>query len=154
MRITRALQNTLLRLRNTIPLANGIEAGTHKHGITRAADAAYTQPFLLVKQGADAQHVSLVAAVTDVPLGTNYENTKAAEDAVSVMLLGKGETKLMVADGAIAAGQRVTPSGSVAGYCAGYVSGTASQVGIALTAAVTAGDLVEVLDCVPRTITA
>jgi len=153
MRINRAII-TLLRLRNTIPLANGIEAGTHKHAVTRSADAAYTAPWLLVKQGADATHVTLTSGVTDVALGTTYENTKAAEDSVSVQLLGKGETKLMVADGAIAAGTRVTPSASTGGYCAAYVSGSASQIGIALTAATASGDLVEVLDCVPRIITA
>jgi hypothetical protein len=67
------------------------------------------------------------------------------------LLLGKGRTKLGVASGAIAVGDRLTPA--AAGAVAAYTSGAACFIGRALTAAAD-GEPVEYADCHPFTIAA
>lgn len=143
--ISAALER-LLGLGDTVPLPNAIADGTHTGAITRLCDAELTAANLLLKQGSDGDHVAVTAAVTDVPLGHNRAATDAAEDPVGVLLIGKGGTKLGVASGAVAAGDRLTPAAN--GKVAAYVSGAAVKIGRALTDAAD-GEPVEYLDCEP-----
>lgn len=144
------VQMILLGLGNTVPLPNAFADGTHDQAVTRLCDAALASANLLLKQGTDGDHVAVTAAVTDVPLGHGRAATDAAEDGVTVLLIGKGDTKIGIASGAIAAGDRITPA--AAGKVAAYVSGSASKIGRALTTAAD-GEPVEYLDCEPVTIT-
>lgn len=149
---TRAMiMAAILRLRKSIPLANGIADGTHERGITRKCDAVIASADLLLKSGSDADHCAVTAAVTDIPLGFGVHPTDAIEDPVGIQLLGKGPTKLGIASGAIAAGDRLTPAAG--GKVATYTSGAACFIGRALTAAAD-GEPVEVQDCHPVTISA
>jgi hypothetical protein len=141
----------LLGLRHTIPLVNALADGTHESGLTKKCDAVLSAANLLVKTGTDADHVAVTAAVTDIPLGPIEAPTDAIEDTVGVRLLGKGSTKLGVASGAIAVGDRLTPA--AAGAVAAYTSGAACFIGRALTAAAD-GEPVEYADCHPFTIAA
>jgi hypothetical protein len=115
--------------------------GTHECAVSRLTSAAITTRHLLYKQGADADHVAIVTATTDVPLGTIADEATAAEAIVAVQLLGKGSTKKCVANAAIAAGVIVylAATGKVA--AAGTV-----VVGKSLTASAADGDVIEVLD--------
>jgi hypothetical protein len=141
----------LLGLRHTIPLVNAFGDGTHEAGLTKKCDAVLSDATLLVKTGTDADHVAVTAAVTDIPLGPIEAATDAIEDNVGILLLGKGRTKLGIASGAIAVGDRLTPA--AAGKVAAYTSGSACFIGRALTAAAD-GEAVEYADCHPFTIAA
>jgi hypothetical protein len=147
----RAIMAAILGLRKTTPLVNALADGTHTSGLTKKCDAVLSAANLLVKTGTDADHVAVTAAVTDIPLGTIESPTDAIEDTVGVRLLGKGSTKLGVASGAIAVGDRLTPA--AAGKVSTYASGSAAFIGRALTAAAD-GELVEYNDCHPFTISA
>lgn len=121
---------------------------THDCAITRTNDAAVTARHLLWATGAAAGGVAVNTASTQ-PMGTidNVESSTGIRQ--SLLLLGKGPTKKMVANEAITEGERVF------GAAAGKVSdlpgstGTYFCVGIALTGASNDGDIIEVLDCVP-----
>jgi hypothetical protein len=126
-------------------LAN-IAEGTHSGSITKLTDAAITARHLLYKLGTDAAHVA-VSGASDVPWGTIDDEAGEAEAPVAVQLLGKGSSKRMVASAAINAGVAVYAAAS------GKVAATGSVVvGISLSAATTDGDIIEVVDVAPVTI--
>jgi hypothetical protein len=113
---------------------------THPATITRTNDAAVTARHLLWKQGAAAGGVAVCTAA-DIPLGT-IDNTEASTGVrQTVLLLGKGDTKKMVAAGVIAEGAQVYTA------AAGKVADSGTYpVGQALTAAGADGDIIEVDD--------
>ena len=126
-------------------LAN-IAEGTHSGAITKLTDAAITARHLLYKLGTDAAHVA-VSGAADLPWGTIDDEAAAAEENVAVQLLGKGSSKRMVASAAINAGVAVYAAAS------GKVAASGSVVvGISLSAATTDGDIIEVVDVAPVTI--
>ncbi len=139
-------------LRNSFATAN-VEGttGTHDRSIGRNTDAAITTRHLLFKKGSDADHIALAGAA-DVPLGTVDDEASAAEKRVAIQLLGRGPTKRMVALAAIGAGVRVysAAGGKVQVAPSGA---TVSLVGISVTAATSADDVIEVNDCVPVSVT-
>jgi len=92
-------------LRGHTVAANTYDAAVEAHETTvrRTNDAAVTARHLLWKKGAGDNTVALCGA-TDLPLGT-IDNTEASTGVgMTVLLLGKGPTKKMVASGAIGAG--------------------------------------------------
>ena len=124
--------------------------GTHKRSLTRLSDAALATENLLVKVGSDADHIAVMAAVTDVPIGAVPDTPAAAEEEVAVNLLGAAsETIEMVAKEAISAGEQVfaDATGKVTDLPAG--AGTYCCVGTALVAAAADGDEIEVDPCIP-----
>lgn len=126
-------------------LANIYDAAvnTHEASVTRTNDAAVTARHLLWKKGA-ADGTVAIATATDYALGTidNVESSTGVNQ--SVLLLGKGGTKKMVANSAIGAGVPVYAA------AAGKVDNTGTiVVGISLTAAANDGEIIEVLDQVP-----
>lgn len=126
--------------------------GTHARSLTRLSDAALSVENLLVKVGSDANHIAVMAAVTDVPIGAVPDTPSAAEQEVSVNLLGAAsETVEMVADGEVVAGERVFAGadGKVTDLPA--AAGTYFCVGTALTGAT--DDDIEVDPCVPYPVT-
>jgi hypothetical protein len=120
---------------------------THETTITRTNDAAVTARHLLWKKGAADGSVA-VCGENDVPLGT-IDNVEAGTGIrQTVLLLGKGPTKKMVADGGIAAGALVYAAAS------GKVDAIGTQiVGVALTAAANNNDILEVADFPPTSAT-
>jgi hypothetical protein len=119
---------------------------THDTSVTRTNDAAITARHLLWGQGSTDGGVAVNIATTP-PLGTidNIETGTGLRQ--SVLLLGKGSTKKMVANAAITAGSRVFTA--AAGKVSPTHGSTLYQVGIALTAAAADGDIIEVADCAP-----
>ncbi len=129
--------------RRTVRLAN-IAEGTHDGNITKAADAAITERWLLGKIGSATDRVAVCGA-SDTPIGVITDEASAIGDLVNVSLLGSSRgTVRMVASAAIAQGALVEPAagGRVATLGAG--AGTHHVVGRALDAATSAGDIIEV----------
>lgn len=111
---------------------------THDGRCTKLADAAISTRYLLYKIGSDANHIAVTAA-TDTPIGTVDDEAAAAEDEVNVNLLNSDRTHKMVANAAITAGVPVFAAAS------GKIAPTGTvRVGIALSAASTDGDVIEV----------
>jgi hypothetical protein len=128
---------------DTVLLAN-IAEGTHDGNITKAADAAITERFLLGKVGSASDRVA-VAGASDTPIGVITDEAAAAGDLVNVALLGaRPSTLRMVASGAIAQGALVEPAASGRIQTLGVGAGTHHVVGRALDAATNAGDVIEV----------
>lgn len=141
------------RSRGLVAAANTYDAAvpTHDSTINRTNDAAVTARHLLWQQGSTDGGVALNGVAT-CPLGT-IDNTETATGAnQTVLLLGKGKTKKMVASEAITAGEQVftAASGKVQDTPTGA---TVYLVGTALTAAAADGDIIEVQDCVPQKLT-
>jgi hypothetical protein len=127
-------------------LAN-IAEGTHDKAKTMLTDAAITTRHLLYKIGSDTGHVA-VCGSTDVPIGFVNDEATAAEQVVSVDLLGRGPTKLAVADAAIGGGVLLYVGAN------GKVSASGTQiVGISLTASGADGELLEMTDVPPTSAT-
>ena len=123
-------------------LAN-IAEGTHEYAKSMLTDAAITTRGLLYKIGSDANHIA-VCGTTDVPIGIVNDEATAAEAEISVQLIGRGATKLMVADGVISAGALVYVGAT------GFVSASGTQIiGISLNATTTEGNPIEVIDVPP-----
>jgi hypothetical protein len=130
---------------------NALADGIHSDGIlSKKADAALTVKHYLVKTGTDADHVAVIAAASDEPLGVCIDEAEAAEDPVSVKLLGacKG-TVLMVGNETITAGEDVYSGTDGRVQDLPAVAGTYWKVGRSVTA--TTADLeIEVEPCTPR----
>ncbi len=124
---------------------------THESSVSRSNDASVTTRHLLWQQGASDTGVALNIATT-CPLGT-IDNVETPTDTrQSILLLGKGATKKMVASEAITAGEQVFTA--AAGKVQDTPTGaTVYLVGTALTAAAADGDIIEVADCAPVRLT-
>jgi len=127
----------------TVLLAN-IAEGTHDGNITKGADAAITERFLLGKIGSASDRVA-VAGAADTPIGVITDEAAGTGDLVNVALLGaRTSTLRMVASGAISQGALVEPAASGRVQTLGVGAGTHHVVGRALDAATNAGDVIEV----------
>lgn len=125
----------------------------YKGSMTKIADAALATQHLLVKVGSDADHIAVMAAVTNVPVGT-CDDTPGADESAAVRLLGSFPgTITMVAKEAISAGEQVfaDATGKVTDLPAG--AGTYFCVGTALEAATADGNEIEVDACIPFPVT-
>ena len=131
---------------NLLSAANSADGplGVHDKSIRRTVDSALTVRHLLVKQGASANSADICGAA-DIPLGA-VDNILAVGEPATVLLLGKEETKLLIASGPINAGVEVftDAGGKVQARPTG--AGTYYYIGISLTAATADGDVIEVSD--------
>lgn len=128
---------------DTVRLAN-IAEGTHEGGITKFADAAISERYLLGKIGSSSDRVAICGA-SDTPVGVITDEASAAGEAVSVSLLGSARgTVRMVASAAIVQGALLEPAASGRVQTLGAGAGTHHVVGRALDAASAAGDVIEV----------
>lgn len=133
----------------TLTYGANIAEGVHCDSVTRLTDAAITSRHLLYKVGSDADHIA-VGGAADLPIGTIDDEADAAEENLSVQLLGKGPTKRMVASEAISAGEEAYTAASGKVQDLPTAAGTYWRVGTALTAAAADGDIIEVADCVAQ----
>jgi hypothetical protein len=120
---------------------------THESSVTRTNDAAIATRHLLWKKGAADGTVALNGAA-DIPLGTIDNIESGTGERQSVLLLGKGATKKMIASEAITAGEQVFAAASGKVQDLPTSAGTYYCVGTALTAGST-DEVIEVADCVP-----
>lgn len=138
---------------NLIGFANTYEEAvpTHQDTATRLLDADVSTRHLLFTRGTGDTTIK-AAGASDLPVGT-VDDTGTAGEPVSLLLLGKGKTKKMVASEAITVGEQVfaAASGKVQDLPTG--AGTYWCVGIAQTASTADGQLIEVQDCVPYPVT-
>jgi len=129
-------------LKREVMAANVYDAAVETHDTTvrRTNDVAVTARHLLWKKGAADGTVDLCGA-TDAPLGTIDNVESSTGTGQTVMVLGKGPTKKMVASGAIGAGVLVYAAAS------GKVAATGTViVGVSLTAAGNDNEILEVAD--------
>jgi hypothetical protein len=121
---------------------NAPNAGRNNCGVkTMLADAAITRG-MVVKFGTDEDHVAVTSAATSVPIGIALDTADAAEDPVSIALLGAYTGTLKVV-----AGAAITIDDWVQGTTAGVAitwAATGYCVGHALQAAQAAGDIIEI----------
>jgi len=128
---------------------NTLGDGTH-HTLSLRADATISTKHLLVKRGSDANHAAVVASAANEPLGVCPDEADAAEDPVTVTLLGVAKrTVLMVAQGTIAADVDVYSYGDGTITTTPAATGTYWKVGKSRSAGV-AGQEMEVEPCQPR----
>lgn len=125
--------------------------GTHEGGrITMLASAAITTRYKLVKKGADADHIAVIAAAADEPVGVCTDEPTAAEDAVNVTMLGAHDgTVPMVAGGDITDGAALYSKGDGTVIVKPTAAGTYWKVGTA-RGAWSSGETLEVIPCKPR----
>lgn len=121
---------------------------THECSVRRTNDAAVTARHLLWKEGAAAGGAAVNTA-DDLPLGTIDNIESGTGVGMTVLVLGKGATKKMVAAGEIALGARVFTADGGKVQAEPAVAGTYYEVGASLTAAAADGDIIEVRDCAP-----
>lgn len=133
-----------------VAAANTYDAAVKTHTDSRPMtnDAAITARHLLWKAGSAVTGVALCTAST-IPIGTidNVESSTGVTQ--SVLLLGRGPTKKMVASEAITVGEPVFAAAGGKVQDLPGSSGTYYQVGYALTAAAADGDIIEVHDHAP-----
>ncbi|MFA5635039.1 MAG: hypothetical protein WC977_03950 [Anaerovoracaceae bacterium] len=75
----------------------------------KLADADFAR-FRIVCEGSDADHVKYPAAVTDVPFGITLDGCEAAEDAVALAMLGRGETQIVKVSEEVDKGDPLCPA--------------------------------------------
>lgn len=115
------------------------------------ASAAVATRYLIGKIGADEDHIAVVSATADQPIGVLTDEPAAAEDPVDVELLGISErTQLMVAGEAIDEGEAVYTTAAGKVQDKPTAAGTYWKVGVAATPAAADGNLIEVYPCTPR----
>lgn len=137
------------RTQRNLPAFANVAIGTHPGRITRTLEAAVAERHLLAKQGASVNGVT-VAGASDRPIGT-LTDSGVMGDSVNLNILGtSAQTQLMVASAAIAAGSAVYTAANGRIRTEPATAGTYYEVGTALTAASTTGELVEVAAIAPR----
>lgn len=130
-------------------------AGTHKHALTKLADAAWTYQHCLVMVGTDADHVNL-ADGAHMPTGSTDDSPAGSGSPIEVNLLGSQMgTRLLISAAAIAAEVNVYCDPANPGYIITEpaAAGTYYLVGRSKAASAETSDGIyhtEVETCQPR----
>jgi len=125
--------------------------GRHANSVTKLSAAAISTRYLIGKTGADVDHVVVVTAASDKPLGVITDEASAAEEPVNVELLGLTNKTVPVV-----AGVAITLDADLYLLASGKVgikptaAGTYWRVGRALQAADADGDVIAMESCRPR----
>ena len=127
-------------------LANVAE-GTYERAKTYILDNTVGSAHLLAKLGNTVTDADLCDA-SDVPFGV-FQDPGAAADSVAVEFLGKGRTKLGVADAAITYADLLVPAAGGEVKKIPTDPGTYWVIGRAISTQATIGGIVEYVDCVP-----
>jgi hypothetical protein len=129
-------------------VVSNIAEGTHAGLVTRRADSALSQAFTLVQTGSDEAHVAACDA-SAIPLGVIEDEAPAAEDPLTVALLGSAASTLVVRAGAsITAGDFLVSDASGEARTLPATAGTYYIFGRAIRNAAS-GELCEFDPCVP-----
>lgn len=140
-------RDALVPAMNTLPPNFGVTS----NGKTLKSSAAIATKYLLGKFGADAEHVAVIAAASDKPLGVMSDEASAAEEEIFVEQLGlTNRTVPMVAKVAIALDADVYSYGDGKVTIKPTAAGTYWRIGRAMAAAGADGDVIEVEPCRPR----
>ncbi|MDR2677768.1 MAG: DUF2190 family protein [Puniceicoccales bacterium] len=126
-----------------------VAEGTHEGNITFLAAAPIETAHVLVALQGNAVHPT---AAGELPIGVVTDEADAAEDPVNVQLLGGGATALIGAADPISAGTFVVGTANGKIIPLPSAPGTYRVVGIALSSATMAGEVVEVLTGLPYNI--
>lgn len=141
---TRVVDNTQTIIHEAVPLHKGSRAYKLDFAIADGVQA------VLVKKGSDDNHVDVCGA-GDIPLGVIYNDGGAAAaigETATVHFLGRCSIKLP-ATAAIAINAAVFTAADGKAQPVPTASGTYYMFGRALTAALAAGDVVEIETLVP-----
>jgi len=122
----------------------------HERAVRLLVDNNVTTRCLLFKKGANDNSID-IAGAADMPLGV-VDNILNAGEAATLELLGHGKTKPMVTAGAVSIGAQVCTAANGEVQAIPATPGTYWIVGTSMTAAVNAGDYIEVNDCYPQKI--
>jgi len=138
--------------RSRRPVFANVADGTHAGAITSTANSTFASKYLLAKADSTPGLVD-VCGSGDVPVGVATDEA-AVGDILAVKLLGTGaQTTRMVASGAIAAESMLYTAANGQVQTEPATAGTYYLVGRSLTAAVGAGDRLEVEPCLPVRLT-
>lgn len=136
-------------LRAPAPAFANVAVGTHPGRITRTLAASVSERYTLVKSGSATNTVEPCGA-SDRPLGI-VTDSGAVGDAVNVNLPGtSAQTQLLVAATALTAGDLLYVASGGRAQRLPNTAGTFYEVGIALSSASAAGELVEVATHAPQ----
>jgi len=114
------------------------------------ADGALSSRHLLVKAGSDANHVAIVAAAANEPLGIAQDEPSAAEEGVSVAVLGGVPGIVLgVAGESIGANVDVYSKGDGTLRGVPTTAGTFWKVGRSIEAQATSGEPIAFEPCPP-----
>ena len=132
-------------------LSNTHALGTHENNITlqTSSDTTVASKYLLGTINGSGE-VSVCGA-THLPIGIITDEAGPGE-FVNVALLGGSTTLNGVASGTINVGDRLIPADN--GKIAATSSSTSSMIGIALTKASAADEMIEFISCLPQSYTA
>jgi hypothetical protein len=127
-------------------ILSNVAEGTHAGNVTKVAEVAISQKYLLCKLNSSG-NVS-IAGGADCPIGVTTDEAEIG-DFVNIALLGACDTVKMVTSGGISAGEIVVvDNGGKVKTFPSSTNGTYYQVGIALVPAVANG-IVECVSCLP-----
>ncbi|MDR1456449.1 MAG: DUF2190 family protein [Puniceicoccales bacterium] len=126
-----------------------VAEGTHEGNITFLAAEPIEMAHVLVALQGNTVHP---AAAGELPIGVVTDEAEAADDPINVQLLGSGSTVLISAADPISSGTFVVGTANGKIIPLPSESGTYRVVGIALTTATMAGEVVEVLTGLPSNI--
>jgi hypothetical protein len=131
---------------------NALGDGGHVGEVPLLLEAAVATRHLLVRKGTASNQV-LLGTATDRPLGF-AEDEGAIGDTIAIHPLGLGgRTVLGVASAAIAANALLSPAASGKLRTLPVAAGTYWVIGYAITAAGADGDQLELVSCVPYSVT-
>lgn len=114
------------------------------------SDAALATRHALVKKGSDENHVAIIAAASNQPLGICQDEASAAEEGMSVAMLGSVSGSILgVAGEAIGADVDVYSKGDGTLGVEPTSAGTYWLVGRSVKAQATSGEPIEFRPCLP-----
>ncbi len=131
--------------------AENIAEGTHGGTLNMLADAAQTTRFMLAKFGTDANHVAIMAATSNIPLGPYLDEPSAAEEQTAIALLGvyPGTLKMIAGEAMATVGVELYTGAAGKVTLLSGSAGTYYKIGILLSVAAADGDIIEVQHCIP-----
>jgi hypothetical protein len=136
------------RMSTRRPVFSNIAQGTHAGYVTVTAASAFTSKYLLAKADATAGQID-ICGVSDCPVGIATDEADAG-DPVALKILGVSpQSVLVTANGALSAESYLYTAANGEVQTEPTAAGTYYLIGRALTAATTAGDLIEAETCVP-----
>ena len=142
---------TLCRARPGKSLLLANESARYGSAITKLSSGPISVRWLLGKLATDSRKIEICSAPTDLPLGIITDEAAGENEPVAVELLGAIAGSIpAVAAAPIAAGVPVYGAAGGKGQSPPGTPGQYYRIGTSLTAASLAGDLLQIVTCVPQ----